>query len=694
MVDRAATFGRVQSLPATPRKDVIYLKRTDGAVSGEFDFNVFVSNEDQTHMGCAARRVCLDGPKKLVKGRTSVFEISNFDSRLDYITSTTVGVASVTLYASASGDYNDRGEVSIEIPPETTETHCYLTINGEVSKFEISGDYIYPPVIFYKVGDAVSVNNVFVVDGVYSSDPMFPGGLTASGNVMEIQVSATPDFKVITGTFYSGSFNDTGVNTYPAGVFFLRARYISTIYGNDSDWSFPIRVEFVPVTWPTLEDGIYNVPSSIIPYDGYYDSFFSEDICISPDDAYLAIGSPWTTVDGVYGRGCVLIYKRTSGVWTFFQKLLCPDIYPDDGMGNSLVQFGFRVSLNQDASLLSVCSTSAGWGETTPVVTPDIYIFKRTETEFILSTKLATLIQNDNLYLPNNTQAGEYGGGVYVGSNARFSNGSKLFFFCSDTADSWLCNRLAIFAIDGVNNAIVHLDNYVVPETNSLSTLSVALDAGTIAVAQLNMFFPGNTGEVVGFSLNTNYNGYESFSFPVDPFGTEMFGTSVEISGNGLVVAIADPWYEQNGPAHYARGVVRLYNIDKSDQIFPVATEFASIRAESENTFLGGGFGTLNPSGISMNYHGSYLAVSYGSYSYNNNSNSELMLGKVILYSIDSENKKLLKVNTLTPSPIFSDKGYSSAVELSKHSTLMVVATTHGDENNAPEGRSNFISYS
>ena len=271
-----------------------------------------------------------------------------------------------------------------------------------------------------------------------------------------------------------------------------------------------------------------------------YDEFGSS-VSLSGDGSTLAVGAR-VGDSAAANSGAVYMFARTGTDWPEQQKLTASGLLADD-------EFGYSVSLNSDGTTLAVgapreSSDVTGIGAA--------YIFTRTGTSWSQQEKVVATSQGQEDYFgysislsgDGNTLAvgakGEDSSAVRVGGNQSDNNasGSGAAYIFTRAGTAWSQQAYVKASNTGAEDEF----GYSVSLSSDGSTLAVGARSEDSNATGLGGIESDNTanesGAVYTFSLTGTTWTPQAYVKATDAEGSDIFGESVSLSGDGSTLAV------------------------------------------------------------------------------------------------------------------------------------------------------------
>ena len=271
-----------------------------------------------------------------------------------------------------------------------------------------------------------------------------------------------------------------------------------------------------------------------------YDEFGSS-VSLSGDGSTLAVGAR-VGDSAAANSGAVYMFARTGTDWPEQQKLTASGLLADD-------EFGYSVSLNSDGTTLAVgapreSSDVTGIGAA--------YIFTRTGTSWSQQEKVVATSQGQEDYFgysislsgDGNTLAvgakGEDSSAVRVGGNQSDNNasGSGAAYIFTRAGTAWSQQAYVKASNTGAEDEF----GYSVSLSSDGSTLAVGARSEDSNATGLGGIESDNTanesGAVYTFSLTGTTWTQQAYVKATDAEGSDIFGESVSLSGDGSTLAV------------------------------------------------------------------------------------------------------------------------------------------------------------
>ena len=272
-----------------------------------------------------------------------------------------------------------------------------------------------------------------------------------------------------------------------------------------------------------------------------YDEFGSS-VSLSGDGSTLAVGARVGDSAAAADSGVVYMFARTGTDWPEQQKVSASGLLAED-------EFGYSVSLNSDGTTLAVgapreSSDVTGIGAA--------YIFTRTGTSWSQQEKVVATSQGQEDYFgysislsgDGNTLAvgakGEDSSAVRVGGNQSDNNasGSGAAYIFTRAGTAWSQQAYVKASNTGAEDEF----GYSVSLSSDGSTLAVGARSEDSNATGLGGIESDNTanesGAVYTFSLTGTTWTQQAYVKATDAEGSDIFGESVSLSGDGSTLAV------------------------------------------------------------------------------------------------------------------------------------------------------------
>ncbi|RJP43619.1 MAG: PKD domain-containing protein [Desulfobacteraceae bacterium] len=334
-------------------------------------------------------------------------------------------------------------------------------------------------------------------------------------------------------------------------------------------------------------NGDWNEAAAIIGSDTAEADYFGKAVAISGD--YAIVGAEWDDNSNGTNAGAAYIFKReTDGTWQQAQKLL-------PTFGNSFHWFGYSVAISGNYAVVGapqaeVCAVSSGgafvykyngvtWNEQTMLIQNScavgdlfgwsvaidgeyaivgaagkeaVYIFERNEND---AWSLVEQLNPDNPALTAN-----FGKAVSIQGDFAVVGAPK---------DSHLANNAGavyVFKKD-IDGSWVKTDKLIADDWTAEDEFgaSVSINGDMITVgAPNNDDLGNNSGAIYLFYNNSGAWEQQNKLRPLDGASDDLYGTSLSISGNHLIVGAPE-----NDDYGDRAGAVYFYDLNRPGNIAP-----------------------------------------------------------------------------------------------------------------------------
>lgn len=267
-------------------------------------------------------------------------------------------------------------------------------------------------------------------------------------------------------------------------------------------------------------NGSWNIDQKITALDGATDDEFGDSVSISDDGLTCIIGS-FSNVGGTDAGG-VYVYERQGNIWLQVQKLEASDKEASDFFGSNVHISGNGLT----------CIIGAHGEDTNGVDAGAVYIFENTAGTW---SEVAKLTGSD-------TQAGDwFGRGVnlsYDGSvcivGAQTHNGHGAAYIFENLSGTWT-EKTKLLASD------------IEADDNFGYLTSISNDGLTCIVSALSEDTGGASTGAVYIYENLNGTWIEVQKIQAsDKESGDNFGRSIDISGDGLTIAVGAIFEDAN----------------------------------------------------------------------------------------------------------------------------------------------------
>ncbi|MAU64024.1 MAG: hypothetical protein CMC38_06775 [Flavobacteriaceae bacterium] len=318
----------------------------------------------------------------------------------------------------------------------------------------------------------------------------------------------------------------------------------------DSDGDSDIKTVKVEVF-----DSYLNPPTAIgseINGEGAGDNF-GRAVSLSEDGTIMAVGAPFNdagTTDS--DKGSVRVYKLSSDSgWT----KLGDDI---DGT-NDQDYFGSSVSLSGDGTILAV---GIPYNDTANSNAGQVKVYQydsANSTWNIMSTITPTIVSSGS----NKAVSEQFGNDVRLSSDGKTLAVSDIWFDRSGGNNS---GRVVVYRYDGTNWNSLGNETAIYGESGDNLSWGLSLSSnGNIMAVGVHDYSSNNKGQVKIFeydSANTQWNVKETL---LGDKSAEKFGAAVDLSSDGLIVAVGAPYHRVAGSGSEFVGKVSIYKWDGSN---------------------------------------------------------------------------------------------------------------------------------
>ena len=564
--------------------------------SGKIRSNKFV-DQDGTN------KVNIDGPTQVTIGTTNQYSITDFDSFRAYTIAASAGTVSML-----------NGIITLTAPGVVG--NVTLTVNGRATVIQVVTARLAQPSITTPVTGSTNIapNNVSAT----SSAPASVGGSFVHAS-SDWELATDPGFVNIVKSTLNDARNKVTWETNGLQVsttYYLRVRYKASgdIY---SDYS-------VPVSFTTNTTNAMNIEEALIGAVDAVDYIYAgTSVSLSADGSRLMMGAPNGATGSVIS-GAVYIYSRENNRWFQEQKLQPTD--PTENMN-----YGMLVAISRDGTRCVVGAPNADSGGQTGAGA--LYVYSRTGTVWTLEQRLqaSDVVQNGRFgYSASLTSNGDRlvvgapgatdgsvvdAGAAYVfvrgGTNwtqetrqtAISAIGGGLFGYSVDISGDGLVGVAgfplafggggtgysaagAFYSFTRVGSVWTRQAKIVSLDTveNSKLGMSIAISSdGTRVVvgAPLHANPNATSGAAYVFTRSVNdWVGEYKLPSQADIAGSQ-FGGSVDISDDGLRIAVGAPYYQRPGSTRKLGGfqnfifkdglwiLENLFYIDRSNENKP-----------------------------------------------------------------------------------------------------------------------------
>lgn len=243
--------------------------------------------------------------------------------------------------------------------------------------------------------------------------------------------------------------------------------------------------------------------------DGAIGDSFGRSVAISGDTAVIGVSGD--SVGSLSENGSVYVYKRTIDDWELQAKLIAGDTRSGDHLGESVAISGDTIVVGAPTSSVAGQSQQGA-----------VYVFVRTGSEWIQQAKLTAM---DGEAFDSFGNAVAVSGDVLLAGAAAddggFENQGSVYVFVRNAGAWTLLTKL------------VAADPGFYQQYGS----AVALDGDTAVIGALgDQEFGANAGAAYVMVRAANSWTQQAKLFPTVGAGSLLFGTSVAISGNSVLV--------------------------------------------------------------------------------------------------------------------------------------------------------------
>lgn len=332
---------------------------------------------------------------------------------------------------------------------------------------------------------------------------------------------------------------------------------------------------------------------------------FGSSLAISGDTLVVGIPSRSTDVTGataMAGAGAIMVFKRTSNVWTTYGTLMQPtDIAAGDGFGSSVDFDGTTIIVGSPKSKLDSSGTNsinnAG----------SAYVFVDNGTTFAQAAKITPTGTNSRI------SGDQFGYSVSVRDNIIVIGAPYHSYDDSGLNSVTSAGAAWVFNWDGSKSTqVAKLVDFTMPKTSSdnFGGTSYAFNSNYLIVGAPGHSYDSNNknyllGAGAVYIFNRTDTGF-TYSQKLVPSGTNMrnagdgFGTTIAVSGSTVVVSSPNISYDSSGKAtDGSTGLIFVY--DASSTVWTQTTileEFGDNANQKNDQF-----------GYSIVIDGSYLAA-------------------------------------------------------------------------------------
>ena len=297
--------------------------------------------------------------------------------------------------------------------------------------------------------------------------------------------------------------------------------------------------------------------NSFQPLDGIPSDSYGKSISINND--FIAIGSPFNDQLAT-NSGAIYLYRKTNGVWAFFQKIIAFDGLAED-------YFGFKVKIYNN-QLFVVATGDEPTGQNSSDNNGSVYVYNFDGTTWNFSQKLAIAttnqlgklidIENDKLLVSGGTISNS-NTTIYTflknGNNWTFNTNLNPSSVNPVEIKSFSLNNGILFLISRDQNLIQSIKNYTFNTTNWSFNSSINLPS-TISDSRMTNIKVKNDVMLIGATeytlqvsrkspifyfkkVNSNWVLQQTLYGNGNAGSDDYFGNSIAISDN--LVAIGAP---------------------------------------------------------------------------------------------------------------------------------------------------------
>ena len=464
----------------------------------------------------------VDGPVNIYPSSVNVYDITNYDSTTTYNVTASVGIISVN------------GSVITYTAPASTGP-LTITINERIITTSIKVLAPDAPTITSPVSESNAINaSCLITTTAFAQD-----GNTGTHNATDWQVATDANFTSIAVQSINDSVNKTSWTATGLQAntnYYLRARYKNGS-GNYGPYSGTVRIKTkVSFIAPVEKAKLIAGDKLTLDTMGY---------CVAIDSTGMrvAVGAHLSDPDNLASAGAVYIFVRTGSTWTQEAKLLASDRLTGD-------VFGRTIAFNSDATKIVIGAVNAD---------PDTinnagaaYIFTRTGTTW---TQEAKLIAYDKQISDG------YGWAVAMTAiGDRVAISARL----SDPDEVNAAGAVYIY-VRTVDNSVISwtLESKIFAEDKTANnqfgtSIAFSSDGIRVVVGAPVMIVQGSASVGAAYVfLRAGSNWVqEAKLLAADKAASEMFGTSVTMTRDGVRLAVGVPNATTDGLSQAGKVIV------------------------------------------------------------------------------------------------------------------------------------------
>ena len=279
---------------------------------------------------------------------------------------------------------------------------------------------------------------------------------------------------------------------------------------------------------------------------------FGRAVSLNEDGTIMAVGAPFNdagTTDS--DKGSVRVFQKISGGgWS----KLGDDI---DGTTDQ-DYFGSSISLSGDGTILAI---GIPYNDTANSNAGQVKVYQynsATTTWDIISTITPTIVSSGS----NKAVSEQFGNDVRLSSDGKTLAVSDIWFDRSGGTNS---GRVVVYRYDGTNWNSLGNETAIYGESGDNLSWGLSLSAnGNIMAVGAHDYSSNNKGQVKIFEYDSANTEWDVKATLLGDKSAEKFGAAVDLSSDGLIVAVGAPYHRVSGSGSEFVGKVSIYKWDGS----------------------------------------------------------------------------------------------------------------------------------